>query len=1379
MKNNFVLRCCAALSAAVSMMTITDWSVLASPILPSDTYTGDCFEVTYNVTNHWSDRYQCEMIIRNTGTEPIQDWSLAFVSDQNYDQIWNCTAESVNGLTVFHNAGYNQDIAVGEAVYIGFIMTADEVDIPEKYALLGEPDALSPDTYTAELSVMENWGTGYTAALTVTNNTTYTIEDWSLEFDWDQAITSIWNAEVTAQDGNHFFVSNAGYNQNIAAGSSVTICIQGESSAEEVGVPSNVVLTEYGESRRTAIDELFNVRSISVDVSDLILSDEGYYIVKDHMDTICGNVKPGLLATEAHYTIENAWGMELFSGSFTPNSAWSIPDIGFVLGMNKLTVDVAFSDGKTSESVVWLGNFNEDNMKNVPIDMNDPDSDGLISYLEELYGTNPKLADTDGDTISDYLELTEFGTNPNMLDTDEDGVNDGDEDPDKDGVTTSEEHVLGTDPRCVDTDGDELTDSEELYDYGTNPLEPDTDGDDVDDGWEIRNDTDPLSADDFSTFEQTVKGDTNSAEITVTAEDGRATTLTVTPLIDDIKLNPAIPGYMGCGFDFEMEGEFTSAVLKITFDESYLVDAELAPVIYYYNEETGELEEIETEWDGVSNYVTAKLPHFSKYILLNRKSVEDVIRYDLENYGTPVRSAFEFVFAIDSSGSMVSNDSTNIRLTVAKEFVDNMNASDKALVLAFDSANYFYTTEFTSDKAVLKNAIDRVGHNGSSTYIGGAIDGGLAQFSGTKPDNVKRFLIVLTDGIAHDKLPVGYAETAEAKGVQIITIGLGNGVNQSYLQMIAEATAPAGRKALYYFASVANDLTSIFTSISDDIKKDSDDDDNDDNDDDEDEYKDSNNDGITDKQTKAFCDGILTTLYGENPFAGKSYELVQKDTDGDLDNDGLLNGEEVHIPSKYADSHLLIFMHSDPTNEDTDNDGMNDGKEVKQGTNPLRGDFDKDKVDELIDDDSDLFLSSMMSEDYLDSNTLKIKLFLGNFLFGGFNVNYVDDYEEQIISLVNVLTSELASSSAIETLKKSVENDASRVFNRFYPFMSCLNELGVMSADFAKAKKEMEESANLMVSLEAQMQHVDDLVEMEGMLTEYAAKKADLLAHMETAKTKFSRAWDKAEEISKVNGDDLMGDLGKFVIRTPDKLQSTMKAVKAFGTVIDFVTISAQKYRNINNDIMAISYICTAELEYGKSIELLDAVIEYTDNSDMRKAAKNLKNAIGSEIEKHLLISRRVTEEIVSGTAQFSINYSFGEAGPVGFAIMAGITVGELLWHTGSVDTQSLATIAMGDINICYAEYVSSFLEDDNEKYYVLSDDSYYRMSVLAQTRIVGENEFNKTAQEYSWLYDLLTGIKDSVEDAVQWTINDIYNFANSNPLIYCNPNYEGATVTI
>lgn len=197
-------------------------------VLPSGIYAGDCFEVTYNVTNHWADQYQCEMILRNTGTETIQDWCLAFVSDQTFDQIWNCSAESVNGLTVLHNAGYNQDIAVGEAVYIGFITTVDDIEIPEKYALLGEPEALSPESYTAELSMLENWGSGYTAALTITNNTAYMIEDWSLEFDWDHTITSVWNAELTAQDGKHFRVSNAGYNQNIVAGGSVTVCIQSE-----------------------------------------------------------------------------------------------------------------------------------------------------------------------------------------------------------------------------------------------------------------------------------------------------------------------------------------------------------------------------------------------------------------------------------------------------------------------------------------------------------------------------------------------------------------------------------------------------------------------------------------------------------------------------------------------------------------------------------------------------------------------------------------------------------------------------------------------------------------------------------------------------------------------------------------------------------------------------------------------------------------------------------------------------------------------------------------------------------------------------------------------------------------------------------------------
>lgn len=59
-------------------------------------------------------------------------------------------------------------------------------------------------------------------------------------------------------------------------------------------------------------------------------------------------------------------------------------------------------------------------------------------------------------------------------------------DRDKDGLTDSEEIVLGTSPTSADTDADGLFDKEEAQTYKTNPLNPDTDGDGYLDGAEVR-----------------------------------------------------------------------------------------------------------------------------------------------------------------------------------------------------------------------------------------------------------------------------------------------------------------------------------------------------------------------------------------------------------------------------------------------------------------------------------------------------------------------------------------------------------------------------------------------------------------------------------------------------------------------------------------------------------------------------------------------------------------------------------------------------------------------------------------------------------------------------------------------------------------------------
>jgi hypothetical protein len=165
-------------------------------------------------------------------------------------------------------------------------------------------------------------------------------------------------------------------------------------------------------------------------------------------------------------------------------------------------------------------------------DATDDDGDGLTAAEEANAGTDPALADTDEDGLTDGQEVHEIGTDPLRSDSDGDGVLDGDEvaqgsdplnganeqavaeatvpaeesaaptdettsaeaapgDSDGDGLEDSIEVQLGTDPNDVDTDDDGLTDGDEYYVYQTGTRNPDTDGDGVDDGTEVSNGTDP------------------------------------------------------------------------------------------------------------------------------------------------------------------------------------------------------------------------------------------------------------------------------------------------------------------------------------------------------------------------------------------------------------------------------------------------------------------------------------------------------------------------------------------------------------------------------------------------------------------------------------------------------------------------------------------------------------------------------------------------------------------------------------------------------------------------------------------------------------------------------------------------------------------------
>lgn len=113
----------------------------------------------------------------------------------------------------------------------------------------------------------------------------------------------------------------------------------------------------------------------------------------------------------------------------------------------------------------------------------DSDGDGLTDTEESGLGTDPFVADTDGDDLLDGEEAETYQTNVLLADTDTDGLQDG-----------AEVKVHQTDPRKPDTDADLLNDGAEI-EAKTDPKVADTDQDGVGDGVEVSLGTDPHQQD--------------------------------------------------------------------------------------------------------------------------------------------------------------------------------------------------------------------------------------------------------------------------------------------------------------------------------------------------------------------------------------------------------------------------------------------------------------------------------------------------------------------------------------------------------------------------------------------------------------------------------------------------------------------------------------------------------------------------------------------------------------------------------------------------------------------------------------------------------------------------------------------------------------------
>ena len=178
--------------------------------------------------------------------------------------------------------------------------------------------------------LIKDWGSGFHGQISIANNSESSLDDWSLQFDFPNEITSIWDAEIVSSGDDSYTVSNAPWNSEIAAGETLTFGFLGDSSVATE--PHNFSL-----SASTFEIPVTNESESPTTTTSNQLTDVDFLLVKDWGSgfqgqiSITNNSESNLDTWNLQFNfpnqITNIWDAEIVSsggGSYTiGNAPWN------------------------------------------------------------------------------------------------------------------------------------------------------------------------------------------------------------------------------------------------------------------------------------------------------------------------------------------------------------------------------------------------------------------------------------------------------------------------------------------------------------------------------------------------------------------------------------------------------------------------------------------------------------------------------------------------------------------------------------------------------------------------------------------------------------------------------------------------------------------------------------------------------------------------------------------------------------------------------------------------------------------------------------------------------------------------------------------------
>lgn len=588
------------------------------------------FTADIRTTARWSGHANLEITFTNTGNETIHDWYFTFDFSYNIENPYNCyILEHKNDLYTIGNNDWNQDICPGQSVTVGFTAASsdgsDITEMPSFYLLNTKTISVSNSDLSYSFQEYSNWTTGFSGALIITNNSSKRIRDWTITFNSNRPITKTDAALLSANSYGTYTVTNDGNTQNINAGQSYRIELQGGANDPSVLLE----LTDFCVYSRTFALSL-NDDKDNNGIADVLEADFNGNIIVTPTITITPTsvptgipsntptATPTVVVTSVPTTTPTVTATPAVTDTPVPTSIVTAAPTVTVTVTPAVTdtpipvITVTPTDTITATPTAVPTAFPDD------IDYEtDSDEDGLPDDIEDYYGTDKFDKDTDDDGVNDFYEI--------ILETDPLTPDDnGNKDADMDGLTNARESDLGTNPQVKDTDIDGLNDGEEYNLYGTDPTKYDTDDDGISDYNEIHLGSNPSLPDSNVKRYQTLvyepsgsSGLTGVTKVTVSGYISGA--ICENTKIKDIYnkdlLTSSITALVGDPVNIESTGEFDS--MTITFNYTNDLNENYLRIMWFDEDNLDYVVLNDYEINQSSNTISINTTHFSKYMLID------------------------------------------------------------------------------------------------------------------------------------------------------------------------------------------------------------------------------------------------------------------------------------------------------------------------------------------------------------------------------------------------------------------------------------------------------------------------------------------------------------------------------------------------------------------------------------------------------------------------------------------------------------------------------------------------------------------------------------------------------------------------------------------